>query len=589
MLLQQGWKIDYCAGADALTYAPETFKDFYIQRRRWAPSTLANIMDLLSSWPTTTKMNDNISAPFIFYQFLLMAASLLSPGTVSIMITGSYASVLGIHLWYSYLLAIFPVLGYIIVCLTLKNNTQIFVAGILSSIYSIVMVIVTIGTILDVTTSVFLSPNVMFLSGLSAIFVISALLHPKEIGCLMHGILYFLTVPSSFVFLTVYYLCNLHIVTWGTRESKHTTNNDDNKNKKDKNFKQKGLSIVNSLGITNCVKEIITFVKQTTGSANKGEEDNAKNLNPMQQQTMRFQKLVTPPLPPPTLPKPKVPLNRDDNVWKNVSFLKEAIEGKLKADEVSFWEDIMEKYLHPIEEDENHKQKIKDDLLTLRNNVVFGYFLLNLLFTIALLQLQLKEDQLKSFYIVGEYEPFSVAFLCVFALVIFIQFLGMLCHRWGTFLHLISSVQIDLCKKKQNEEYFAKLAFQEAGKLQSVEPEPDYLAQEKDSDSEAVNNSASTSSNNTLSRVEVPVQDYSDEEIDQAVPLGQHRAPPSAYERNFVKRYRTIRHQYKKQQTHPDYSRNPRHRHPFISSSVERNELYQRTFGRNYGRRHNYV
>jgi hypothetical protein len=48
LLLQQGWKIDYAAGADAFTFAPETFTDFYIQRRRWAPSTLANIIDLLS-------------------------------------------------------------------------------------------------------------------------------------------------------------------------------------------------------------------------------------------------------------------------------------------------------------------------------------------------------------------------------------------------------------------------------------------------------------------------------------------------------------------------------------------------------------
>ncbi|CAE1140621.1 Chitin synthase chs-1,Chitin synthase chs-2,Chitin synthase [Acanthosepion pharaonis] len=32
LLLQQGYKIDYCAGADAYTFAPENFHDFYIQR-----------------------------------------------------------------------------------------------------------------------------------------------------------------------------------------------------------------------------------------------------------------------------------------------------------------------------------------------------------------------------------------------------------------------------------------------------------------------------------------------------------------------------------------------------------------------------
>ena len=48
LLLQQGYRVEYCAAADALTYAPEGFEEFYNQRRRWSPSTMANIMDLLS-------------------------------------------------------------------------------------------------------------------------------------------------------------------------------------------------------------------------------------------------------------------------------------------------------------------------------------------------------------------------------------------------------------------------------------------------------------------------------------------------------------------------------------------------------------
>ena len=80
LLLQQGWKIEYCAGADALTFAPETFHDFYIQRRRWSPSTMANIIDLIGSWRITVKMNNNISVLFMLYQFVLMSSSILAPG-----------------------------------------------------------------------------------------------------------------------------------------------------------------------------------------------------------------------------------------------------------------------------------------------------------------------------------------------------------------------------------------------------------------------------------------------------------------------------------------------------------------------------
>lgn len=90
LLLQQGHRIDYSAGADALTFAPETFNEFFNQRRRWSPSTLANMMDLLSSWRETVRINDNISRLYILYQFLLMASSILAPSTVILMITGRW-------------------------------------------------------------------------------------------------------------------------------------------------------------------------------------------------------------------------------------------------------------------------------------------------------------------------------------------------------------------------------------------------------------------------------------------------------------------------------------------------------------------
>ena len=68
LLLQQGYRVEYCAASDALTYAPETFKEFFNQRRRWIPSTLANIMDLLMDYKNTIKINESISLPYIIYQ-----------------------------------------------------------------------------------------------------------------------------------------------------------------------------------------------------------------------------------------------------------------------------------------------------------------------------------------------------------------------------------------------------------------------------------------------------------------------------------------------------------------------------------------
>mgnify|MGYP002715441805 CR=1 FL=1 len=41
LLLQQRWLVEYCAASDAYTHCPESFEEFYTQRRRWGPSRVA--------------------------------------------------------------------------------------------------------------------------------------------------------------------------------------------------------------------------------------------------------------------------------------------------------------------------------------------------------------------------------------------------------------------------------------------------------------------------------------------------------------------------------------------------------------------
>ncbi|KAF4071505.1 hypothetical protein AMELA_G00274130 [Ameiurus melas] len=88
LLLQQGWRVEYSAASDSYTNAPQEFKEFYNQRRRWGPSTMANTLDLLSSGSVTARMNKSISQPYIFYQTITMAASILGPASVCLMIAG---------------------------------------------------------------------------------------------------------------------------------------------------------------------------------------------------------------------------------------------------------------------------------------------------------------------------------------------------------------------------------------------------------------------------------------------------------------------------------------------------------------------
>lgn len=50
-------------------------------------------------------------------------------------------------------------------------------------------------------------------------FFCAGLLHPIEFSCIIPGILYFLAIPCMYMLLTVYSLCNMNIVSWGTREN----------------------------------------------------------------------------------------------------------------------------------------------------------------------------------------------------------------------------------------------------------------------------------------------------------------------------------------------------------------------------------
>lgn len=61
---------------------------YHFQRRRWGPSTMANIVDLLGSGTLISKRNPSMSKPYMFYQLFSLACSILAPSTVILMIAG---------------------------------------------------------------------------------------------------------------------------------------------------------------------------------------------------------------------------------------------------------------------------------------------------------------------------------------------------------------------------------------------------------------------------------------------------------------------------------------------------------------------
>ncbi|XP_052791807.1 chitin synthase chs-2-like [Mya arenaria] len=109
LLIKRGYKTDYCAAADAKTFAPENFWDFFVQRRRWSPSTMANLIDLVLSWKQIVQNNREINHMFMIYQLVLVITSVLAPGIVLVMIAGSFSSVLSLKPWHSFFVAVTPV------------------------------------------------------------------------------------------------------------------------------------------------------------------------------------------------------------------------------------------------------------------------------------------------------------------------------------------------------------------------------------------------------------------------------------------------------------------------------------------------
>nr|XP_054588166.1 chitin synthase 1 [Nothobranchius furzeri] len=220
LLLQQGWRVEYNAASDAYTNSPQEFKEFYNQRRRWGPSTLANTLDLLHSGKETVKRNMSISRLYIFYQMFTVGSSILGPASVTLMIAGAFQFVFQIAATLSIIIACVPPVFYIIICFVTKANTQITIAAIMSIFYAFLMTASFFSIIGDmVVQGTFLTPTGVFLVSMAIMYLVTAVLHPEEMSLIIYGLMYFICIPSGYLLLTIYSLVNMNNVSWGTRES----------------------------------------------------------------------------------------------------------------------------------------------------------------------------------------------------------------------------------------------------------------------------------------------------------------------------------------------------------------------------------
>lgn len=146
LLIKQGLRLEYCAISENHTHCPNEFSEFFKQRRRWIPSTVANLMDLISESKVITRTNDSISILFILYQILIMFSTAIAPATVILIISAGLEdydfSPSPIIIITS--LVILSIV-YALICLYASPKTQLDVSKILSIAFGILMMIVVIG------------------------------------------------------------------------------------------------------------------------------------------------------------------------------------------------------------------------------------------------------------------------------------------------------------------------------------------------------------------------------------------------------------------------------------------------------------
>ena len=262
LLIQRGWRLDYCAISENHTYCPESFDEFYRQRRRWVPSTIANLLLLISKAWNITSTNNSVSIAFVLFQAIMAFSTAISPATVILIIAsglqGAYQISDDAVLATIIILVLLSVI-YGLVCLYTSQKTQIDVTKSLTLLFAILMAVIFVGIFKEIILEVFpvdnrlvllqpptctnksadcltqevavnmsspfkvfqlpTSPTTWYVAVFAVTYTAAALLHLWEFPFLFHCIWYILGLPSGYLLLLIYSAVNLDSQSWGTREA----------------------------------------------------------------------------------------------------------------------------------------------------------------------------------------------------------------------------------------------------------------------------------------------------------------------------------------------------------------------------------
>jgi len=561
LLLQRGYRVEYSAASDSYTHCPEGFSEFFNQRRRWVPSTIANLFDLLMDYKATVKINDNISLPYIWYQSMLMMGTVIGPGTIFLMLVGAFVAAFKIGNWPSFQYNLIPIVAYVFTCMCLKSKWQLLLSQLLSTFYALIMMAVLVGTALQLGEDGMGSPSAIFLIAMVGSFFIAACLHPQEFWCVVPGLIYLLCIPSMYLLLIIYSITNLNVVSWGTREvAVKKTKKEMEAERKEaaqqvKTKKKEGIwGLLQGAdgegdeegGVDVSLGNVVRVMLFTHKKESQDREQLVRIADSLDSLTKRLDHIenVIDPHSTPTKQRrkssrlslrgetmnpvseggesvdmdsdeesqPSEPQEERDDLI-NPFWIEDRDLGRGEVDylsgvEVTFWKDLIEKYLHPLDADKAKQAAITKGLRELRDSVCFSFAMVNAIFVLIVFLLTLNKDKI---YLVWPWgvkenitfdsdtqevlvdkqflhlEPIGIVLVFFFFAIVIIQFVAMLFHRFGTISHILASTDLNCCKAKEDvlsdEALIEKNAVEIVKQMQRLKG----LDDEYDSDSAASN------------------------------------------------------------------------------------------------------
>ena len=456
LLLQQGWRVEYCAASDSFTAAPEGFNEFYNQRRRWMPSTLLNILDLLGDATNVVKKNDDISGLYVLYQGMLMVGTIIGPGTIFLMLVGACSMSFQLSTGWSLAINLPPLIIFCVLCLKGKTATQLMMAQLLSIAYAFLMIAVTIGLMIQITKEGPLGPTAMMAYLSFGGPIIAGFLHPQEFKCLIMMPIYLFMIPSMYLFLFIYSIFNLNVVSWGTREVKQK------KSAEELEAEAAMAEEKAQAAETKARQQSGTIWGRLTGGGmsklslfSRTEQGLRDDLSKIQsklddlEKAMKKEGYSVPAAPKQEEKKsaPKVKMTatqkketkprikRDEMInpyWiEQEDQVKTGPVLKISDDEVEFWNQLIEIYLKPLDKNKKKEEEDTKKLIEFRNKWAFMTIMINGFVIVGMLFCEFNKDTLAISWPINdangkplELSPIGLFFILFFIVVLVLQMIG---------------------------------------------------------------------------------------------------------------------------------------------------------------------